>query len=162
MEVAAVERPDAGSSGDSVVYQIVSPKRPNAPQMGLGGYGKTAEIRTPATPNGCIIRNEGIRPEKAEGRARLIRRIKAYIGTVNLAVRDDSGQLLAALEAHAAAGPCTYEATDEAGNIHRVWIVRDAAQIAKFTAMMAAEPAATWPTEITAAPQLRRWGTKNS
>lgn len=124
------------------VYQIVSPKRPHAPQMGLGGYGKTSEIRTPATPNGCIVRNEGIRPEKAEGRARLIRRIKAYIGTVNLAVRDDSGKLLAALEARAAAGPCTYEATDEAGNIHRVWIVRDASEIAKFTALLAAEPAA--------------------
>lgn len=124
------------------VYQIVSPKRPHAPQMGLGGYGRTAEIRTATTPDGCIIRNEGIRQEKAEGRARLIRRIKAYIGTVNLAVRDDSGQLLAALEAHAASGPCSYEATDEAGNIHRVWLVTDAGEIAKFTALMDAEPAA--------------------
>ena len=124
------------------VYQIVSPKRPHAPQMGLGGYGKTAEIRTPSTPSGCIIRNEGIRQEKADGRARLIRRIKAYIGTVNLAVRDDSGQLLKALEAAAAARPYDYDATDEAGNIHRVWLVRNAADIAKFTALMAAEPAA--------------------
>ncbi len=124
------------------VYQIVSPKRPQAPQMGLGGYGKTAEIRTPSTPEGCIIRNEGIRQEKAEGRARLIRRIKAYIGTVNLAVRDDSGQLLKALEAAAAARPCDYEATDEAGNIHRVWLVNHPEEIAKFTALMAAEPAA--------------------
>jgi uncharacterized protein (DUF1015 family) len=124
------------------VYQIVSPKRPHAPQMGLGGYGRTAEIRTPTTPNGCIIRNEGIRQEKAEGRARLIRKIKAYIGTVNLAVRDDSGQLLKALEAAAAARPCDYEATDEAGNIHRVWLVKNPDEIAKFTALMAAEPAA--------------------
>ena len=124
------------------VYQIVSPKRPHAPQLGLGGYGKTAEIRTPSTPNGCIIRNEGIRQEKAEGRARLIRRIKAYIGTVNLAVRDDSGSLLKALEAAAAARPCDYEATDEAHNIHRVWLVTNPDEIAKFTALMAAEPAA--------------------
>lgn len=124
------------------VYQIVSPKRPHSPQMGLGGYGRTAEIRTPSTPNGCIIRNEGIRQEKADGRARLIRRIKAYIGTVNLAVRDDSGQLLKALEAAAAARPCDYEATDEAGNIHRVWLVKNSEEIARFTALMAAEPAA--------------------
>ncbi len=124
------------------VYQIVSPKRPHAPQMGLGGYGRTAEIRTPSTPNGCIIRNEGIRQEKAEGRARLIRRIKAYIGTVNLAVRDESGQLLKALEAAAAARPCDYEATDEAHNIHRVWLIKNPEEIAKFTALMAAEPAA--------------------
>ncbi len=124
------------------VYQIVSPKRPHAPQMGLGGYGRTAEIRTPATPNGVIIRNEGIRQEKAEGRARLIRRIKAYIGTVNLAVRDDAGNLLQALEATAASRPCSYEATDEAGNIHRVWLATDPAEITKYTALMAAEPAA--------------------
>lgn len=130
------------SPGTMWVYQIVSPKRPDAPQMGLGGYGRTAEIRTPSTPDGVIIRNEGIRQEKAEGRARLIRRIKAYIGTVNLAVRDDSGKLLAALEAAAASRSYDYEATDEAGNIHRVWLVTKADEIAKFTALMAAEPAA--------------------
>ncbi len=124
------------------VYQIVSPKRPHAPQMGLGGYGRTAEIRTPTTPDGVIIRNEGIRQEKAEGRARLIRRIKAYIGTVNLAVRDDSGNLLRSLEATAASRPCDYEATDEAHNIHRVWLITDATEITKYTALMAAEPAA--------------------
>ena len=124
------------------VYQIVPPKRPHAPQMGLGGYGRTAEIRTPTTPDGVIIRNEGIRQEKAEGRARLIRRIKAYIGTVNLAVRDDSGNLLRSLEATAASRPCDYEATDEAHNIHRVWLITDATEITKYTALMAAEPAA--------------------
>lgn len=124
------------------VYQIVSPKRPHAPQMGLGGYGRTAEIRTSTTPDGVIIRNEGIRQEKADGRARLIRRIKAYIGTVNLAVRDDSGNLLNSLEATAASRPCDYEATDEAHNIHRVWLITDANEIAKYTALMAAEPAA--------------------
>ena len=124
------------------VYQIVSPKRPHAPQMGLGGYGRTAEIRTPTTPDGVIIRNEGIRQEKAEGRARLIRRIKAYIGTVNLAVRDDSGNLLKSLEATAASRPCDYQATDEAHNIHRVWLITDATEIAQYTALMAAEPAA--------------------
>lgn len=124
------------------VYQIVSPKRPQAPQMGLGGYGRTAEIRTPSTPDGVIIRNEGIRPEKAEGRARLIRQIKAYIGTVNLAVRDDSGQLLSALESTASARPSDYEATDEAGNVHRVWLITDGDEIARFSALMAAEPAA--------------------
>ena len=124
------------------VYQIVSPKRPNAPQMGLGGYGKTAEIRTDKTPGGVVIRNEGIRPEKAEGRARLIRTIKSYIGTVNLAVQDKSGELLKSLEGYAAARPCDYEAADEAGNIHRVWLVTKDNEIKTFTDLLAKEPAA--------------------
>lgn len=124
------------------VYQIVSPKRPHVPQMGLGGYGKTAEIRTEKTPNGVVIRNEGIRQEKAEGRAKLIRTIKSYIGTVNLAVQDKSGDLLKSLEGYAGARLCDYEATDEAGNIHRVWLVTRSDEIQKFTDLLAKEPAA--------------------
>lgn len=124
------------------VYQIVSPKRPHVPQMGLGGFGKTSEIRTDKTPNGVVIRNEGIRPEKAEGRARLIRTIKSYIGTVNLAVQDKSGELLKSLESYAAARGCDYEATDEAGNIHRVWLVTKGDEIETFTKLLAKEPAA--------------------
>ncbi len=80
------------------VYEITSPKRPDAPQLGVGGFGLTAEIRTEQQPLGTIIRNEGIRPEKAEGRARLLQAVSADFGTVNLAVRDEQGKLLAVLE----------------------------------------------------------------
>ncbi len=162
LEVAAVERPDAGGSGDSVGVPDRLSEASACSADGAGGYGKTAENPYSATPNGCIIRNEGIRPRRPKA-SRLIRRIKAYIGTVNLAVRDDSGPAAGgSRSACRCRGVCTYEATDEAGNIHRVWIVRDAAQNREVHAMMAAEPAAYVATEITAAPQLRRSGTKSS
>ena len=51
------------------VYEIVRPGHEDKPQIGLGGLARTDEIRTPANPNGTIIRNEGIREEKARGRA---------------------------------------------------------------------------------------------
>ena len=54
------------------VYEIVSPRQPQLRQIGLGGFARTADIRTDETPDGTIIRNEGIRPAKAAGRARLV------------------------------------------------------------------------------------------
>ena len=124
------------------VYEVVSPRRPMLRQMGLGGFGRTAEIRTDQTPQGTIIRNEGIHPHKAEGRARLIARTNSYIGTVNCAVQDRTGQFTAALESLADSRPCDYAATDEAGNGHRVWIVSQPSETARMAALLAAEPAA--------------------
>jgi len=124
------------------VYEVVSPHRPQIRQIGLGGFGRTEEIRTDATPQGTVIRNEGIHPDKAEGRARLITATNAYIGTVNCAVRDNSGKFTAALERAADARPCDFEATDEAGNRHRAWLITEPQQIAQFQALLAAEPAA--------------------
>lgn len=124
------------------VYEITSPKRASHPQIGIGGYAASQDIRTDQTPAGCIIRNEGIRPEKAEGRANLINATNSYIGTVNLAVKDASGQLQKALVATTTAKPVDYEATDEAGNIHRVWLVTDSADQQTFVDLLAAEPAA--------------------
>ena len=124
------------------VYEIVSPRRPNLRQIGLGGYARTAEIRTDQTPDGTIIRNEGVRPDKAEGRARLITATSAYIGTVNCAVRDRSGELTAALESHADAQSADYETRDEAGNRHRVWLVQDGSTKSVLQRLLAAEPAA--------------------
>jgi hypothetical protein len=78
------------------VYEVVSPRRPKLRQIGLGGFGHTSEIRTDAQSQGTIIRNEGIHPDKAEGRARLITATNAYIGTVNCAVPDRFGRLVRA------------------------------------------------------------------
>jgi uncharacterized protein (DUF1015 family) len=124
------------------VYEVVSPRRPGLRQLGLGGFGRTAEIRTDQTPSGTIIRNEGIHPQKAEGRAKLIARTNSYIGTVNCAVQDNSGQFTVALESVADSRTCDYAATDEAGNRHRVWLVTDADDAARLAARLAAEPAA--------------------
>jgi uncharacterized protein (DUF1015 family) len=124
------------------VYEIISPRRPKLRQMGLGGFGRTAEIRTDATPNGTIIRNEGIRQEKADGRAKLITATNAYIGTVNLAVDDRSGELVRSLESIADARSADFVATDEAGNRHSIWVVTGADDIARLTTLLAAEPSA--------------------
>jgi len=124
------------------VYEIRSPKRPQEPQLGLGGYARTVDIRTEKNPGGNIIRNEGIRQEKADGRSRLIKATSSYIGTVNLAVRDAANQLLPALEAVTTSRTCDYQATDEAGNVHSVWLVTDAGQIETFVGLLDQEQAA--------------------
>ncbi len=124
------------------VYEITSPKRPDAPQLGVGGYAATNEIRTEQTPDGSIIRNEGIRPEKANGRAQLIDATSAYIGTVNLAVKDSDGSLQQIMEQITTDRECSFEATDEAGNIHRVWLVTEDSEQKTLIDLLAAEPAA--------------------
>ncbi|MEZ6058693.1 MAG: DUF1015 family protein [Planctomycetaceae bacterium] len=124
------------------VYEVVSPKRPDVRQIGLGGCARTSEIRTDATPDGTIVRNEGIRQEKADGRARLIAKTSAYIGNVNCAVQDKTGQMLQSLERVADSRDSDFAATDEAGNVHRVWLVTDAPTQQELTSLLAAEPAA--------------------
>ena len=43
------------------VYEIRANTSENVRQIGIGGYAKTAEIRTKQTPNGIILRNEEVR-----------------------------------------------------------------------------------------------------
>jgi uncharacterized protein (DUF1015 family) len=124
------------------VYEITRPDFPAAPQLGLGGMALTSEIRTPENPGGSIIRNEGIREDKARGRARLTQSTQADMGTVNLAVDDATGLFQAALEAHTRANALSFESTDETGSRHRVWLLTDAAAAAHFRALLAVEPRA--------------------
>lgn len=111
-------------------------------QIGLGGLTPTTGIRTVDNPKGRIIRNEEIRPKKAKGRADLIRHTRSMVGTVNLAVEDLSGQLEGMLKDHAASLAPDFEATDELGFRHRVWLVEGGATQEKFIAALAEEPAA--------------------
>lgn len=124
------------------VYEVVSPRRPDVRQIGLGGMAASSEIRTEKTPDGTIIRNEGIMPEKAEGRARLITATGSDCGTVNCAVRDESGRLLKALERIAESRQPDFAATDEADNHHRVWLVSDRFEVDELAAILSEEPAA--------------------
>ncbi len=124
------------------VYEIVSPRRPDVRQLGVGGLARTDEIRTDTTPRGCIIRNEGIRQEKADGRTRLIEKTNAYIGTVNLAVSDSAKQLTAFMTSIADREDPDFECADEAGNQHRVWLVVSPAEIQKLRQLLSDEPAA--------------------
>lgn len=124
------------------VYEIRDRRRPDLRQIGLGGAAKTKEIRTERTPEGSVIRNEGIREEKARGRANLIQRTNAFIGTVNNTVEDVEGKIDSALEQYADSRDCDYEATDEFDNKHRVWLVTEANDIQQFVDLFAAEPCA--------------------
>lgn len=122
------------------VYEITRPERPERPQIGLGGMARTAEIRTPENPRGTIIRNEGIRESKVRGRAKLTAATRADLGTVNLAVDDASGDFQVTLAAHARSAPPSFETPDEAGNRHRVWVLKDRPSIERLRALLAREP----------------------
>jgi uncharacterized protein (DUF1015 family) len=128
--------------GTLFVYEITDPGSPGVRQIGLGGMARTDEIRTDARPEGTIVRNEGIREEKARGRAALIRATGAYIGTVNHAVEDESGALEAALVAWADRRAPDFGARDERGCAHKVWLIHEAEAIERFRALLAAEPLA--------------------
>jgi len=122
------------------VYEIEDPKPQGIRQIGLGGMARTDEIRTDASPNGTIIRNEGIREPKARGRADLIGATRAIIGTVNNTVDDAAGRIQEALEAHARGVPADLEVDDHAGYRHRVWIVAEETAVRRFQDLFAEEP----------------------
>jgi uncharacterized protein (DUF1015 family) len=122
------------------VYEITRPGHEDKPQIGLGGLALTREIRTPQNPNGPVIRNEGIREAKAQGRAVLTQVTHTDMGTVNLAVDDTSGEFHGALGAYAKARAPNFETHDEQGNRHRVWLVHKADEIERFRALLAREP----------------------
>lgn len=122
------------------VYEIIRPGHENKPQIGLGGLALTREIRTPENPQGSVIRNEGIREEKAKGRATLTQVTHTDMGTVNLAVDDPGGEFLGALGEYAKARDPHFETHDEMGCLHRVWLVEDPKDIERFRALVAREP----------------------
>ncbi len=122
------------------IYEIEDPNRPDVRQIGLGGMARTDEIRTDATPQGTIIRNEGVREPKARGRADLIEATHAIIGMVNNGVDDASGEFQSHLEAHADGTPPDFEVLDQHANRHRVWIVSDEQAIQRLRALLAEEP----------------------
>ncbi len=105
-----------------ILYEIVDPERPGVRQIGLGGMAPTSEIRTEEQVGGRIVRNEGIRKEKARGRARLVEETRSIVGTVNLVVEDRTGHFASALERAADRRPDDFRATDQRGCTHRIWI----------------------------------------
>ena len=124
------------------IYEIVDPGRPGVRQIGLGGLARTAEIRTEATPDGPIIRNEGVRPPKARGRARLIEATRAIIGTVNNAVPDESGTFARTLEGRVDGVAPDFAVEGTGGTAHRIWLVREPGALARLQRLLADEPEA--------------------
>ncbi len=124
------------------IYEIEDPARPGVRQIGLGGMASVGEIRTEATPEGTILRNEFVHESKARGRADLVEATHAFIGTVNNTVPDADGRIARALEAHADSRPADYDANDESGCRHRVWLVSETDAVERFVKLLANEPEA--------------------
>lgn len=124
------------------LYEIVDPGRSGTRQIGLGGLASTQEILTDETPQGTIIRNEGVRPAKARGRADLIRATKAIIGAVNNAVEDSDGRLSTLLAGFADAREADYFATAEDGCLHKIWLLEGSRERTETLAALRAEPCA--------------------
>lgn len=124
------------------IYRIDDRARPDIGQIGLGGLARIRDIRTNATPTAPIIRNEGVREEKARGRALLIEATSAFVGTVNCAVPDATEEFARALENYASGRPADLRAPDDRGCTHNIWLVQEPAAQASLIALMAAEPEA--------------------
>ncbi|MEE2788326.1 MAG: DUF1015 family protein [Myxococcota bacterium] len=124
------------------IYEIVDPTRPGVRQIGLGCMAETQAIRTADTPQGTIIRNEGIREKKAAGRAKLIEATQSYIGVVNNTFEDPENEVASALEAIADRRAPDFEVTDEKGYTHRSWIETDRTTIEELAARMRGIPCA--------------------
>jgi uncharacterized protein (DUF1015 family) len=124
------------------VYRIDDPNRVGVDQIGLGGMARIREIRTGATPTAPIIRNEGVREPKARGRARLIEATSAFIGTVNCAVPDASGEFARTLEHLASGRAPDHGADDSHGCRHDIWLIDDPSTRKRLIELAAAEPEA--------------------
>lgn len=122
------------------LYEISDPSRPATRQIGLGGLAPTGDILTEAAPQGTIVRNEGVRPKKARGRADLIEATRSIIGGVNNAVEDTDGRLSKLLATTADGRPADYEALAEDGCTHRIWILAADPQRTSLLEALAAEP----------------------
>ena len=124
------------------LYEIADPGRSGTRQIGLGGLASAHEILTDETPQGTIIRNEGVRPAKARGRADLIRSTKAIIGAVNNAVEDSDGSFATLLASVADARAADYCATAEDGCLHKIWLLEESRERTETVAALRAEPCA--------------------
>lgn len=124
------------------VYEINDPRRSDVRQVGLTCMAKTSEIRTDKTPNGTIIRNEGIKEYKAKGRADLISRTGYFLESVNLAVEDTEQNIEKALLSYADSRDFDFSATDEDNNTHKIWVVKESDVKDRFTDLFKKEPCA--------------------
>ena len=122
------------------VYEIKDPSRPSTRQIGLGGLAPSGDILTDQTPEGTIVRNEGVRPKKARGRADLIEATRAIIGGVNNTVEDTDGRLSTLLEALADGRSPDYAARADDGCTHKIWLLEGDSKRSELLDALDAEP----------------------
>lgn len=122
------------------LYEIEDPERPETRQIGLGGLAPSRDILTDATPDGTIVRNEGVRPKKARGRADLIDSTMAIIGTVNNAVEDSSGRFAALLDQISERRAPDFTAAAEDGCRHLIRLLPESKERDGLVRALAEEP----------------------
>lgn len=122
------------------IYEMEDPRRPDTRQIGLGCMAKTDEIRTEDNPEGTIVRNEGIREKKAEKRSELVDATQSFIGTVNNAINDDSGDIAPKLEEYADSRDPDYKVKDNKDNTHKIWVVEEEDVIQELIELFKQEP----------------------
>ena len=122
------------------LYEIADPLRPATRQIGLGGLAPTNDILTGQTPEGTIVRNEGVRPKKARGRADLIKATNAIVGGVNNTVEDSEGRLSALLNRTADNRRPDFAARADDGCTHKIWLLKDDSERSKLLDALASEP----------------------
>ncbi len=106
------------------LYEIQDPDRPGVRQVGLGGFVPASGIVGDANPDGFIVRNEGVRPKKAQDRANLIAATSSVVGGVNMAVEDGEDRFRAGVTEAMDRRPCDFEATAEDGCVHRIALLQ--------------------------------------
>ncbi len=124
------------------LYEIENPEQEDIRQIGLGGMVPAEMILTDKTPDGTIVRNEGVRETKARQRAELIQATRSIIGTVNLVVEDNSNTFTNKLKFCTTQFKCSFEAQDETGLHHRIWLLPDSELRNQLVATLASEPCA--------------------
>src|ERR671934_3036668 len=109
-----------------VAYEIDAP---TGRQLGIGLMAPTAEIwEAERNPDGRIIRNEDVFPEKVEYYADVIRALGHLPSAVMLAAPDEDAAVREAVEEVVRSRPPTVTSLDQKGNEHRVRVVSDAAE----------------------------------
>ena len=142
------------------VYAITDPTRPSQRQMGLCGLADTRQIRMDDQPDGAIIRNEGIYQHKMLGRAALTRAIGAFVASVNLAVDDADGRLIARLEATADARRATTRRRTTRATATRSGSWRTPRTCRRSSSCWPPSPTPTSPTATTGAPPRTTWAAR--
>ena len=96
-----------------------------------------ARLRVSPPDAGLVRPHESTMSGPREDRLRLLRATRTNVSPI-LAMFSDSGDAAQRLMTQVAAGAPAFEATDDRGDAHRLWVVDDDAQIALLTEAVAA------------------------
>src|SRR5437899_10011174 len=117
-----------------VAYEIDAP---TGRELGIGLMAPTAEIwDAERNPNGRIIRNEDVFPEKVEYYADVIRALRHLPSAVMLAAPDADASVCDAVEEVVRSRPPTVTSRDQHGNEHRIRVVSDPAERERLLAAL--------------------------